>query len=78
MVRCCIGNSKLLIDPFAYLVVIIGEVAPRSDAPLWLPYTLENLFKYPFTFTRNTYGGYYLWLQHVYEGVVLSMWLDDV
>lgn len=32
-----------------FIVVIIGEVVPRfSWIPLFLPYTLENLFKYPF------------------------------
>ena len=51
---CCvcvyvITNMTIWTLIYDFITVIIGEVVPKlGSAPLHLPYTLENLFKYPF------------------------------
>ena len=51
---CCvcvyvITNMSIWTLIYDFNTVIIGEVVPKlGSAPLHLPYTLENLFKYPF------------------------------
>ena len=51
LLRLCVVITNMSIWTLIYdfITVIIGEVVPKlGSAPLHLPYTLENLFKYPF------------------------------